>query len=466
MKHIFHPSILREYDIRGVVGATLLEQDARYIGRTFAAIATQKTGKPPRIALGRDGRLSSPALSTALSSGMQEAGAHVINIGLGPTPMLYFAAHHLQTDAGIMVTGSHNPPTHNGFKMMLGHAAFFGPQIQNLGKLAEDGIELGQNGSEQSVDVTEAYEGALLKGAPNLNPQANAKKLRIAWDPGNGATGAVVERLIQRLAGEHHLINGAIDGTFPAHHPDPTVPENLRQLAALVKSKQCDLGIAFDGDGDRLGVIDRQGRILWGDQLLLLYARDMLTRRPGAIVIGDVKSSAVLFEGINAAGGVPLMWKTGHSHMKSKMKETGALLAGEMSGHIFFSDEYYGFDDAIYASLRLVNLLAKPDSPSLEQLLDALPQRQNTPEIRLECADTRKFAVIEEVKTRLRSHNIAFNEVDGIRVETPQGWWLLRASNTGGHLIARAEATSQENLKKLRAEIAHHLRESGVEGEV
>ncbi len=463
MSHRFHPTVLREYDIRGIHNETLRAEDARQIGRVFAHLAREKAGRQPVIAIARDGRISSPELAAALAEGLKAAGARVIDTGLGPTPMLYFAVYHLNADGGIMVTGSHNPPNHNGFKMMLGQASFFGQAIQALGKRAAEGVADVAGGSVERKDIKEAYITRLLQDCPNIDAANQPeRKLKVAWDPGNGAAGECMERIVHRLAGEHFLINATIDGTFPAHHPDPTVPKYLEQLITLVKKGGCDLGIAFDGDGDRLGVVDAKGRILWGDQLLLIMAQDILKKNPGAVVIGDVKASRALFEGIEKLGGTPLMWKTGHSHIKSKMKETGAALAGEMSGHMFIADTYYGFDDALYAALRLVNGLAEPGSPSLEALVDALPHMHNTPEIRIECEESRKFEVIEEIRARLQSADTQFEAVDGVRVERPEGWWLIRASNTGGHLIARAEATNEKDLAKLKGDMEAQLTQSGI----
>ena len=354
MPHRFHPTILREYDIRGVVGTTLFPADARALGRVFAQVLDEAGGR--RVAVGYDGRLTSPELETALVEGLAESGADVVRIGRGPTPMLYFAAATLPVDGGLMVTGSHNPPDHNGFKMVLRGKAFFGEAIQRLAAMAEAlGAPDRPRGRVEERRVFDDYVNRLAQD------YRAGRGLAVAWDCGNGATGEVVASLVKLLPGRHVLLNEAIDGTFPAHHPDPTIPENLVQLHEAVAAERCDLGIGFDGDGDRIGVVNSRGRILWGDQLLLVLARDVLSRYPGAPILADVKSSQVLFDGIAAAGGKPVMMQTGHSVIKARLAETGAPLAGEMSGHIFFADGYYGFDDAIYVAVRLLDILARSE---------------------------------------------------------------------------------------------------------
>ena len=451
--HKFDPTILREYDIRGVVGKTVHAADARAIGRSFGTIVRRKGGK--RVALGYDGRLSSPDLAKACIEGLVAAGIEVCNIGLAATPMLYFAVYHLDADGGIQITGSHNPPDYNGFKMMLGKKSFFGEDIQKLGAMAGTGDWESGKGSESRVAVLEPYAARLLK---DVKP---GKKLKVAWDTGNGAVGVSIRAVVDKLPGEHVVLNEKVDGTFPAHHPDPTVPKNLEQLIAEVKKGKCDLGIAFDGDGDRIGAVDGQGRVLWGDQLLVLWARDVLKTRPGATIIADVKASQVLFDEIAKAGGKPMMFKTGHSLIKSKMAEVGAPLAGEMSGHVFFADTFYGFDDALYCGLRLLNIVATGDQ-TLAQMRDGLPQPVNTPELRFDCADERKFAVVDEVKARLQKAKAEFSDIDGVRVSTTDGWWLLRASNTQPVLVARCEAADDAGLERLKSDLKAALGASGV----
>jgi phosphomannomutase len=452
--HRFDPTILREYDIRGVVGETLSEADAEAIGRAFAVVVAEKGGSS--VVVGYDGRLSSPSLEAALVKGLSESGMRVVRIGLGPTPMSYFAAFTLDVDAGIMITGSHNPSNYNGFKMTLQKKSFFGKDIQRLGQIAAEGRFRSGQGAVENRSVFEDYTARLAKDYDGT------RDLTVAWDPGNGATGDVLVELTRRLPGRHILINETIDGTFPAHHPDPTEPKNLTQLQTLVAERKADLGIAFDGDGDRIGVIDGQGRILWGDQLMVILAGDIVKGRPQATIIADVKASQVLFDEIARMGGTPLMWRTGHSLIKTKMAETGAPLAGEMSGHIFFADRYYGYDDALYAAVRLLGIVAR-GGESIAQLRDRLPEVINTPELRFSCSDTRKFAVIEEVRARLRDAGADMSDIDGVRVNTPDGWWLLRASNTQDVLVARAEARSDDGLARLKGLLADQLKASGIE---
>jgi phosphomannomutase len=354
------------------------------------------------------------------------------------------------------VTGSHNPPDYNGFKMMLGTAPFYGAQIQELGAIAAKGAFAEGEGATERHDLMERYIARLAQDYRGTRP------LTVVWDAGNGAAGPAMVRLAALLPGRHVLLNETIDGTFPAHHPDPTVEKNLVQLKDAVARERADLGIAFDGDGDRVGVIDQHGRVLWGDQLLALLARDVLADRPGATIIADVKASQGLFDEIARLGGKPLMWQSGHSLIKAKMKETGAPLAGEMSGHIFFADRFYGFDDALYGAVRALSLVAG-GTVSLGELRDQLPVFVNTPELRFPCADTRKFAVVEEVKARLKSAGADVTAVDGVRVKTADGWWLLRASNTQDVLVARCEAKDQAGLERLKRQLADALRPSGIE---
>ena len=455
--HRLHPSILREYDIRGIVGETLIAADAKVIGRAFAsAVARSFHMRNPRIAIARDGRLSSPELAEALMEGLQLAGAQVIDCGIGPTPLLYFATRHLGTEGGVMITGSHNPPTHNGFKMTVGEYSFFGRQIRDLGAMIDSNNLMSGTGSSEQRDVSGSYYEA-LKGAI----QNDISTLNVAWDPGNGAAGAVTEAITKQIAGTHHCINTEIDGTFPNHHPDPSVPENLQQLAALVAEKNCDIGLAFDGDGDRLGVVDDKGRLLSPDHLLMIFARDVLQSKPGSPIIADVKTSQCFFDEVEKLGGKPEMYKTGHSLIKSRMKEVGSPFAGEASGHIFFADRYFGFDDGIYAGLRLLNFLAA-SKVKLSELVDALPRLFSTPELRIPCADDRKFAVIEEVRERLQSEGADFAAIDGVRVNRDKGWWLLRASNTQAVVNARVEAEDEATLNALSEELQQQLAASGV----
>jgi phosphomannomutase len=454
--HHFDPTVLREYDIRGIVGRTLHAADAFAIGRAFGSIVARAGGT--RVAVGYDGRLTSPELEQALVDGLRASGMEALRIGLGPTPMLYYTATTLQTDGAVMVTGSHNPPDYNGFKMMLGRKPFFGQQIQQIGTLAETGDVVPEaQGSEQAVAIADDYVARLL-----ADWDGGDRMLKVVWDNGNGAAGDVLEKLVASLPGEHVVLNGPIDGRFPAHHPDPTVPANLVDLIAQVRARKADIGIAFDGDADRIGLVDDTGEILFGDQILVVLARDVLKTHPGGTIIADVKASQVLFDEVAKAGGTPMMWKTGHSLIKSKMADTGSPLAGEMSGHIFFADRWYGFDDALYAAVRTLGILARMDG-TLSAVRQALPHVVNTPEVRFDCDDRRKFAVIEEVADRLAAEGAKVSSIDGVRVQTDDGWWLLRASNTQAVLVARCEANTEAGLDRLKAALAKQLVASGLE---
>jgi len=380
-----------------------------------------------------------------------------MQVGMGPSPMLYFATHYLDVDGGIQVTGSHNPADYNGFKLLLKGRSVFGAEIQEIGQRAASGHWHDGSGTVEEVDIREAYVERLLQ-------DFSGKPFRIGWDAGNGAAGPILDMLVERLPGHHHVIFSQVDGTFPNHHPDPTVEANLADLKALVEREQLDFGIAFDGDGDRIGAVDGTGRVIWGDQLLMILAEPVLQAEPGATIIADVKASQTLFERVAELGGQPLMWKTGHSLIKSKMKETGAPLAGEMSGHIFFKHRWYGFDDALYAAVRLIEAVSA-SGRSLTQIMDAMPKSVATPELRFQVDEVRKFAIIEEVRDRLSADGAKVDATDGVRVSTADGWWLLRASNTQDVLVARAESADQTGLDRLVAQIDEQLEKSGVERE-
>ena len=453
MTHTFNATILREYDIRGIVGDTLTEADAYALGRSYAALAREEGAN--RIAVGRDGRTHSGELEAALIRGLTEGGVDVMLIGQGPSPMLYFATHYLDVDGGIQVTGSHNPADYNGFKLLLKGRSVFGQEIQALGKRSAAGNWSAGNGTTEEVDIREAYVNRLLEGF-------SGKPCRIGWDAGNGAAGPIVDMLVERLPGQHFTIFTEVDGRFPNHHPDPTVEKNLADLKQLVADKQLDFGIAFDGDGDRIGAVDGKGRVIWGDQLLMILAVPVLNDLPGATLIADVKASQTFFDRVAELGGQPLMWKTGHSLIKSKMKETGAPLAGEMSGHIFFKHRWYGFDDALYAAVRLIEAVSS-SGKTLTELKDEMPTAVATPELRFQVDESRKFAIVEEVRDRLSTDGSKVDATDGVRVSTDDGWWLLRASNTQDVLVARAESADQGGLDRLVAQIDDQLEKSGVE---
>ncbi len=460
MTHQFHPTVLREYDIRGIIGETLGEDDAYAIGRGFATLLGQAGGRT--VAVGYDGRLSSPMLEEALVRGINDSGLDAVRVGMGPTPMLYYAeASAEDVQGGIQITGSHNPANYNGFKMVFQGRPFFGDDIKELGRLAAAGAWSEGTGTHQTREVLHAYVARMLEGLAGID-QAELAKFKIGWDAGNGAAGPALELLTHNLPGEHHLLFTQVDGTFPNHHPDPTEEKNLADLKALVAAKNLDFGVAFDGDGDRIGAIDGTGRVIWGDQLLMIYAEDLLRVLPGAAIIADVKASRALFERVIQLGGRPTMWKTGHSLIKSKMKEIGAPLAGEMSGHVFFAHQYYGFDDALYAAIRLIAASVRLGK-SVTELRGEMPALVNTPELRFQVDESRKFAVVEEVRDRLSAAGADVDATDGVRVSTPDGWWLLRASNTQDVLVARAESDNQAGLDRLMAQIDAQLAASGLE---
>ncbi len=461
MTHRFHPSALREYDIRGIVGETLGEADAYAIGRGFGTRV--RRGGGTRVAVGYDGRVSSVSLETELVRGLRESGVDVVRVGLGPTPMLYYAEATLEVDGGVQVTGSHNPGEYNGFKMVLAHAPFYGADIRDLDRLSESADWETGAGTVTDYVIIDDYVARLVRDYDAR--KADGSAFRIGWDAGNGAAGEVIEKLVKLLPGEHLTIFTDIDGTFPNHHPDPTEEKNLSDLKMLVAANKLDFGLAFDGDGDRIGAVDGMGRVVWGDQILGILAEPVLKALPGATIIADVKASQALYDRVAELGGEPLMWKTGHSLIKTKMKETGAPLAGEMSGHVFFAHDYYdfyGFDDAQFAAIQLIRAVASQGG-SLTALKDAMPPMVNTPEMRFQVDESRKFAVIDEVLDRLEAEGADVNRTDGARVNTPDGWWLLRASNTQDVLVARAEAQDQAGLDRLMAMIDAQLAASGLE---
>lgn len=453
-------SIIREYDIRGVYNETLSKQCAYLIGWSFSQyIKRHSEFKSNIVNVCRDGRLSSPVLCAYLIKGLRDGGVNVENMGVGPTPLLYYSTFVHKVDAGIMITGSHNPSNYNGFKFIFNQKPFFGDHIKELYEISKEykksAIQKSKRGGVRHVSFIDDYVKMLIETC-----QID-KELKVAWDPGNGAAGEVAERLCSNLVGTHYIINEKIDGRFPAHHPDPTVKENLKQLIDLVYEKKCDFGIAFDGDGDRIGVVDKFGRIIWGDQLLIILARDVLSRNKGAPIIADVKASKVFFDEIRRYGGEPVMWKTGHSNIKQHMKDINCPLAGEMSGHIFIADQYFGYDDALYTAVRLIKLLAN-STKSLYEIINDLPHMYSTPEIRIECSDSSKFKVIENISEKMRKARKDFLNIDGVRYDFENGWWLLRASNTQPVLVCRIEATSQESIKREFIALQKLLSEESV----
>ncbi len=448
-------NVFREYDIRGVADRDLGDELCHSIGRAFAATL----GERPRVAVGRDARLSSGRLFDALSRGLVDGGAEVVAVGVGPTPLLYFAAHHLAPDGAIMITGSHNPAPDNGFKLMRGKASFYGAEIQALADRIERG-DFGPavaRGSVREEDVQAAYVESVRASSRLAEIEAGpgARRvgdLRFVVDAGNGSAGPLGIRTLEALGLRPDPLFCELDGRFPNHHPDPTIPENLEALRRRVLETKADLGIAWDGDGDRIGAIDDRGEIVWGDKLLILFARALLAERPGSTVLGEVKCSETLYADIKDKGGRPIVWKTGHSLIKTKMKEEGAMLAGEMSGHVFFADRYKGYDDAIYAAVRLLEIVAR-EGKGLRELLADVPKTFATPEIRVDCPDDMKFAVVQRVLARYRpTHRVL--DIDGARIDFGEGaWGLCRASNTQPVLVLRFEARTEARLAEVRAEV-------------
>lgn len=451
----FNPTIMRAYDIRGTIDKNLFEADAYYLGRSFASLM-HKRGIKGKVCIGRDGRLSSPMLHAELIRGFVESGYDVVDIGLVATPVVYYSAYHINSEANIMVTGSHNPADQNGFKMVLQKSSFFGDNIQALAQIAKAGDFIDGKGTVEQVDIKPQYVDEIIAKNPML------KSLRVAWDPGNGATGELVQMICKKLPGKHFLINEKVDGTFPAHHPDPTMPENLDELIDCVRHNTCDIGLAFDGDGDRLGAIDNTGRIITGDKLLLVYTKDLAARAPNIKVIADVKTSDQIFNEIAKVGGQPIMWKTGHSLIKAKMKEENAQLAGEMSGHLFFGENYYSFDDALFGACKLVAIVSTANE-TFAQMIDTQPHCISTPEIRVDVPEEDKFNLVDAVKKLALEDQLQVNELDGVRVTEANGWWLVRASNTQNALILRVEGNTEEDLASLSTRVNGYFKKVGIE---
>jgi phosphomannomutase/phosphoglucomutase len=437
--------IFRQYDIRGVAKRDMPTELIADLGRALGTFLGRKGAK--RIAVGRDCRLSSPRLHGALTEGLLETGLTLVDIGVTPTPMMYFTVFDRDLDGGVQITGSHNPPEDNGFKMMAGKGTLHGDDIQRLREMIEAGdFDLPGGGEVEEIDPLPAYEG-YIRG----NVRLARKDVRFAIDAGNGAAGPTAVAALEAAGLSPIALLCEMDGEFPVHHPDPSLPENLELLRDEVLGKKLELGIAYDGDGDRIGVIDAKGDVMWGDKLMVVYSRALLRQRPGAPILGEVKCSQTMYDDIAAHGGRPILWKTGHSLIKSKMKEERALLAGEMSGHVFFADRYYGFDDAVYATLRLLEIVAAEDRP-LHELISDLPETHVTPEIRVPCADEAKFQVVDEVLAHYRkTHDVV--DVDGARVRFDGGWGLVRASNTQPVLVMRFEAESEDRLNAIKTEV-------------
>ncbi len=440
--HKFNKSIFRAYDIRGIVADTLSVKDAYYIGYNFAKKIRDKF-KSVNIVIGYDGRLSSTILEKSLIQGLFDNGANVTRIGLCASPMLYFASIRLRAEGAIMITGSHNPTNYNGFKILTKEGSYFGKQLLSLMKIKTMPI---MQGNIHYFDISNSYISNLVNAI-----SFKKNNLKVVWDPGNGSTGDIIKKLIKHIPGKHILINSDVDGTFPSHHPDPTEEKNLVEIKKTIRKYHADIGIAFDGDGDRIGVVDSQGNFISGDKLLLLFAMDILKKKPRSKIIADVKASNLIFKTISSLGGTAIMSKTGHSLIKTKMKETNALLAGEMSGHIFFADEYYGFDDALYASIRLLNIISQ--GFNIKEYLKKFKNLYSTPEIKVFCEDSYKFKVIDEIIKISSKKYRDVSYIDGIRVNVSYGWFLIRASNTQPAIVIRCEANSKKNLISLIKEV-------------
>jgi phosphomannomutase/phosphoglucomutase len=449
-----NPKIFREYDIRGIVDKDLTNEFVEFLGRGIGTYFRQHDKR--RVALGRDARTSSPAFAEAITHGLLSTGCSVVDIGLVPTPLLYFAVFYKKNEAAVMITGSHNPPEYNGFKMMVGEETLYGETIQDVYRILKDNaLTTDKVGTRSTYDIIPEYEQYVEKDI------RLGRKLKVVLDAGNGTAGFVAAPIFKKLGCEVKELYCEPDGHFPNHHPDPTLPEAMEDLIKTVKETGADFGVGYDGDGDRIGVVDDSGNLLWGDQLMIVFSRDILPANPGAAVISEVKASKLLYEEIARLGGRPIMWKTGHSLIKKKIKEEKALLAGEMSGHIFFADRYFGFDDAIYSSARLAEILARSDK-KLSHMLSDLPKTYYTPEIRVYASDEVKFQIVDKVKKEL-AKRYPVVDIDGVRVSYPKGWALVRASNTQAALVLRYEADTPEDLEAIKQEVGTTL-ERAIKG--
>ncbi|MCX7724023.1 MAG: phosphomannomutase/phosphoglucomutase [Thermodesulfovibrio sp.] len=445
--------IFREYDIRGIYGEDLTEEVSYLIGKAFVSLVFEELKRrPEKFSIGMDVRFSSEPLKKALIKGITECGVDVIDIGVCPTPLQYFSLFMLPVDAGVMITGSHNPPEFNGFKLSIGKETIYGEKIRKLKKIIEkkDFVSFNKTGKTEEYNIKDDYINYMLSHFSSF------EGIKVVVDSGNGTAGLVAPVILKELGAEVIELYSEPDGRFPNHHPDPVVVENIQDLIKTVISEKAHLGIGFDGDADRIGVVDEEGDIVWGDRLMIIFARDILKENKGAKIIGEVKCSKVMYEEIELAGGTPVMWKTGHSLIKKKMKEEGALLAGEMSGHIFFNDRYFGYDDAIYASLRLIEIVKKAGKPyGIKKLLQGVKTMQSTPEIRISCTDEKKFMVVEKIKEYFKKNECNF--IDGVRVDFKKGWALIRASNTQPALVLRFEAETEEDLEEIKSLIHQRL---------
>ncbi|MBR2141526.1 MAG: phosphomannomutase/phosphoglucomutase [Rickettsiales bacterium] len=454
--HIFEKNILKQYDIRGVVGKTVNEVDAYFVGKSYGTLLIRKYNKHNCV-VGYDGRHTSPEYAKNVIKGLMECGIDVVNIGLVPTPVVYFAIHHLKKDAGIIITASHNPPEYNGFKMLTNEQPVFGEDVQQLGVYAKNGdFEIKDGAKCEEKDVRNDYFDFIASRI-----HSGKRKLKIMWDAGNGAVASILKDIVKRFPGEHITMCDVVDGNFPNHHPDPSIEKNMEMLKSAVVKNNCDFGVGFDGDGDRIGVVDSEGFLLYGDQLLAILARDFLKDNPGEKVMSEVKASKVLYDDVKAHGGVGVMWKAGHSAQKSKMTSDNIKLAGETSGHMYFGDNH-NYDDAMYAAVKLMSFVSNSDK-TIAEIRKSFPKTYSTSEIRVEVGDDRKFEIIKEIVERMKKDGRTFVDVDGIRVETKDGWWLARGSNTQPDITTRCEALTAEGLEECKNDLRKQLNLSGCD---
>ena len=463
LQHIFDPTILRSYDIRGIYEKTLNKEDAFMLGFFYGITVKKKipTKENPLIVIGMDGRLSSPILEENLNAGLEKSGCEVYRIGLSPTPMLYFASHFFKADGAIQITGSHNPKDYNGFKIVLGQNSFFGEDIQKLGKLAKKGYSQTYLGLSKSVSINDQYIEKIIEPIKGIDKKLTNKT--IVWDCGNGASGPSVEMLTKRISGNHIVLFSEVDGNFPNHHPDPTDESTLKILSDKMKEVNADIGIGFDGDGDRIGVIDKKGRPIAGDLLTAFLSNSLeIKDKENQTVILDIKSSYVAYDKIISFGLNAEIGKTGHSNIKKRIKEINSPLAGEMSGHIFFADKYYGYDDALYTSIRIISLMANDNS--LDDFISTLPKTYVSPEIKLYCSDKIKFKLINRLVDKVLKDYNPENVItlDGVRAKNEMGWWLIRASNTEEAIVVRFEGKSEKDQDKLLIEVKERLKNEGL----
>jgi phosphomannomutase / phosphoglucomutase len=466
---MFNDKIFREYDIRGIVGKDFDEDFASYLGKAFASLLKGSSAGAKRVSIGRDARLSSEGLAENIIRGIASAGLDVYDIGFCPTPLQYFSLYNLSLDGGIMVTGSHNPPEYNGFKISVGKETIFGEEIQKVKGIIQEKAwsESPDKGRIERYDILSVYKDYMIRRFSYLSG-GEYRRLKVVVDAGNGTAGIIAPEILEAMGCEVVPLFCEPDGRFPNHHPDPTVVEYVQDLIRVTKDTRADIGVGYDGDADRIGVIDGSGNIIWGDQIMIVLSRAMLKKRPGAVIIGDVKCSQLMFDDIEKHGGNPIMWKTGHSLVKDKMRRENAILAGEFSGHIFIADDYFGFDDALYTTFRLVEIMKK-SGQGVAELLSDIPRMCYTPEIRMDCRDDQKRGVVEKLVAQCKGYALSGNgpvpikkiyDIDGARVVFEKGWGLVRSSNTQPVIVMRFEAEDEEALNNYRSFLEGKLKEA------